>query len=253
VPRVMRRRSSTGIYHIMIRGINQQNIFVEDEDNERFIDTLAGYQKEIEYEIYAYCLMGNHVHLLMKEGNEEIGNTMRRIGVSYAYWYNWQYNRKGHLFQDRFRSEVVEDDAYFLTVLRYIHLNPVKAGLISDIETYKWGSFKEYIERSRIVNTNLVLAMFSTERDKALARFRIFHLEANEDQCLDIDPKRKTFSDNEIRQLVLDKYNVELAKLHSMEPGTQTEILKYLKGQGGASLRQLSRMTGFTVHRIFKA
>ena len=102
--------------------------------------------------------------------------------------------------------------------------------MISDIETYKWGSFKEYIERSRIVNTNLVLAMFSTERDKALARFHIFHLEANEDQCLDIDPKRKTFSDNEIRQLVLDKYNVELAKLHSMEPGTQTEILKYLKG-----------------------
>lgn len=88
MPRVMRWRSSTGIYHIMIRGINQQNIFVEDEDNERFIDTLAGYQKEIEYEIYAYCLMGNHVHLLMKEGNEEIGNTMRRIGVSYAYWYN---------------------------------------------------------------------------------------------------------------------------------------------------------------------
>lgn len=73
MPRVMRKRSSTGIYHIMLRGINQQNIFVEDEDNERFIDTLAGYQNEIEYQIYAYCLMGNHVHLLMKEGNEEIG------------------------------------------------------------------------------------------------------------------------------------------------------------------------------------
>ena len=57
--------------------------------------------------------MGNHVHLLMKEGNEEIGNTMRRIGVRYAYWYNWQYNRKGHLFQDRFRSEAAEGDALF--------------------------------------------------------------------------------------------------------------------------------------------
>jgi putative transposase len=253
MPRVMRKRSSTGIYHIMIRGINQQNIFVEDEDNERFIDTLVTYQKEIEYEIYAYCLMGNHVHLLMKEGNEEIGNTMRRICVSYAYWYNWQYNRTGHLFQDRFRSEVVEDDAYFLTVLRYIHRNPLKAGLISDIGNYKWSSFKEYLERSKIVNPHFALAMLSTERDKALARFHSFHMEANDDQCLDIDPVRKTFSDNEIRQLVLDKYNIELAKLHSMEPETQAEILKYLKEQQGASLRQLSRMTGFTVHKILKA
>jgi putative transposase len=251
--RALRKRSSTGIYHIMVRGINQQNIFVEDKDNERFLDVLAKYQKEICYKIYAYCLMGNHVHLLLKEGNEEIGSTMKRIGVSYVYWYNWQYNRKGHLFQGRFRSEVVEDDAYFLTVLRYIHQNPVKAGLTKDIGAYKWSSYKEYMEGSRLANPDFVLAMFSTEKDQALARFRSFHLEVNDDQCMDIDQERKTFSDNEIRQLALDKYNVELAKLHSMEPTMQTEILKYLKGQGGASLRQLSRITGFTVHRIFKA
>lgn len=156
MPRVRRALSSTGIYHIIVRGINKQNIFVENGDNERFIDTLAGYQKEIEYEIYAYCLMGNHVHLLMKEGNEEIGNTMRRIGISYAYWYNWQYNRIGHLFQDRFKSEPVE-------------------------ETYKWSSYKEYIKQAKIVKSNFVLAMFATERDKARARFRSFHLEANDD------------------------------------------------------------------------
>ncbi len=255
MPRAMRKLSSTGIYHVMVRGINQQNIFVDDKDNVRFIDILAGYQKAIEFLIYAYCLMGNHVHLLLKEGNEDIGNTMKRIGVSYAYWYNWQYNRKGHLFQDRFRSEVVEDDAYFLTALRYIHQNPVKAGLVSDIEAYKWSSYKEYIEGpgSGMVNSSFVLAMFSSEGDNALEGFRNFHLEANNDQCLDISPASKTLSDNEIRQLVLDKYNVEIAKLHSMDPGIQTKILKHLKKEKMASLRQLSRMTGFTIHRIFKA
>ena len=67
--------------------------------------------------------MGNHLHLLIKEGNEKIGNTMRRIGVSYAYWYNRQYDRSGHLFQGRFKSEPIEDDTYFLTVLRYIYQN----------------------------------------------------------------------------------------------------------------------------------
>lgn len=138
MPRAARRKSSTNIYHIMIRGINQQNIFADEEDYEKFIDTLEKYNKKIEFEIYAYCLLDNHVHLLMKEGNEPLSNTMKRIGASYVYWYNWQYNRKGHLFQDRYKSEVVENDAYFLTVLRYIHQNPVKAGLTNKIESYKW-------------------------------------------------------------------------------------------------------------------
>lgn len=82
----------------MIRGINQQNIFADDEDQKKFMDILDRYRKKIEYEIYAYCLMGNHVHLLIKEGKEVLSNTMKRIGTSYACWYNWQYNRKGHLF-----------------------------------------------------------------------------------------------------------------------------------------------------------
>ena len=71
------------------------------------------YSKKIEYEIDTYCLMGNHVHLLIKEGKEVLSNTMKRIRTSYVCWYNWQYNRKGHLFQDRFKSEAVLDDTYF--------------------------------------------------------------------------------------------------------------------------------------------
>ncbi|MDI9476674.1 MAG: transposase [Natronincolaceae bacterium] len=124
----------------MVRGINQQNIFVEDNDYLKYIDTLGEYKKEIAFELYAYCLMGNHLHLLIKEGNERIGNTIRRIGVGYACRYNRQYDRSGHLFQGRFKSEPVEDDTYFLTVLRYIHQNPVKAGLVNNTEDYKWSS-----------------------------------------------------------------------------------------------------------------
>jgi putative transposase len=129
MPRVARKKSATNIYHVMIRGINKQNIFVEDADFKKFINILTAYHVRIEYEIYAYCLLDNHVHLLIKEGNEPLSNTMRRIGTSYVYWYNWQYGRKGHLFQDRYKSEPVENDTYFLTVLRYIHQNPVQAGL----------------------------------------------------------------------------------------------------------------------------
>jgi len=236
----------------MIRGINQQNIFVDDEDNKKYFDTLARYRKDVEFEIYAYCLMGNHIHLLMKEGNEEISNTMRRIGASYVYWYNWQYSRKGHLFQDRFKSEPVEDDSYFLTVLRYIHQNPLKAGLTDNIESYNWSSYKEYTTEAKIVNVDFALSMFAENRDKAIERFREFNTEANNDKCLEITEQRKTISDKEIRQLVLNKYNIELAKLHNEQPKTQIKVLKYLKELDGSSLRQLSRLTGFTVNKIFR-
>jgi putative transposase len=236
----------------MVRGINRQSIFVEDRDYSRYIETLGEYKKEIAFELYAYCLMGNHLHLLIKEGNEKIGNTMRRIGVSYAYWYNRQYDRSGHLFQGRFKSEPVEDDTYFLTVLRYIHQNPVKAGLVSNTADYKWSSYDEYYKTSNIVDTNFALQMFSSDKKEAVAEFGKFHIEITDSRCLDIDEEKKTLSDKDVRDLALDKYNTDLSKLQNMEQEIQDKIIKYLKRKQGISLRQLSRLTGFTIHRIYK-
>ncbi len=251
--RTRRIISSTGIYHIMARGINRQNIFTGNDDYFKYVEILGNYQQELDYELYAYCLMGNHLHLLIKEGNEEIGSTMKRIGVSYVSWFNWQHNRSGHLFQGRFKSEPVEDDSYFLTVLRYIHQNPIAAGIIDDLEKYRWSSYKEYIKESRIVNTNFALQLFSPDKAKATAAFRTFHKEISNVKCLDIEEEKKTISDNEIRDLVLNKYNIELAKIQNIEQGLQDEIMKYLRREEGISLRQLARLTGLTIYRINKA
>jgi len=110
MPRTGRERSKSGIYHIVLRGSNRQTIFEDEEDAIKFLETLQTYKEKSGYKIYAYCLMGNHVHLLLKEEQEELGIIMRRIGASYVYWYNWKYQRCGHLFQDRYKSEVVEDE-----------------------------------------------------------------------------------------------------------------------------------------------
>ena len=237
----------------MIRGINQQNIFADDEDHEKFMAILDTYHKKMGYEIYAYCLMGNHVHLLIKEGKEILSNTMKRIGASYAYWYNWQYNRKGHLFQDRYKSEAVEDDAYFLTVLRYIHQNPLKAGLTDNVDSYKWSSYKEYTSKTKRVNVDFTLSLFAKEKDKAIEKFKRFNYESNNDQCLEVTEKRKTLSDKKIRQLVLKKFDIDVASFHNVPSQTQIEVLRYLKKLNGSSLRQLSRLTGLTVNKIFRA
>ena len=99
--------------------------------------------------LHAYCLMDNHVHLLLQEQEETLGEIMKRVGVSYAYWFNRKYERVGHLFQGRFRSETVEDDAYFLTVLRYIHQHPVQAKLVARCSDYPWSSYAAYANEAR--------------------------------------------------------------------------------------------------------
>jgi len=250
MPRVARIKSSSGIYHIITRGINQQNIFSCDDDYERLLNTIKRYCIKSKCEIYAYCLMDNHIYLLLKEGQEPIATTMKKIGTSYVYYYNWQYNRKGHLFQDRFKSEPVEDDAYFLTVLRYIHLNPVKAGITNDPATYPYSSYTEYTDKVKLVNTSFALKLFNQDQDKAIEEFISFHHQSNDDKCLDITEKRDTFSDKIIRQLVSKKYNIELATLANTNPDTQRKVIKYLKELNGCSLRQLSRLTGLTLYEV---
>ena len=177
---------------------------------------------------------------------------MKRIGASYVHWYNWQYNRKGHLFQDRYKSEAVEDDKYLLTVLRYIHQNPIKAGLADGIDTYKWSSYREYTEKVRMVNISFVLDMFDKENDKAKQGFIKFNKEANNSECLEEKERKKTTSDKEIIQAVQKKYNIELSTLQNQSQQIQKEVLKFMKEYEGSSLRQISRLTGFTINKIFK-
>ncbi len=119
-----RIESDSGIFHVIMRGINKQIIFEDDEDKQRFLETVVRYKEICKYEIYSYCLMSNHIHLLLKESNESISNIIKRISSSYVFWYNKKYGRCGHLFQERFKSEVVLDDSYFLTGFKIYSSKP---------------------------------------------------------------------------------------------------------------------------------
>ena len=132
-------KSGAVIHHVMMRGINHQNIFEAPEDYYQFIATLDRMRFRYDEDgtpmgsnctYYAYCLMSNHFHLLIREREESVGETIKRIASSYVYYYNRKYGRDGHLFKERFKSEPVNDMAYFTTLLRYIHQNPVKAGIV---------------------------------------------------------------------------------------------------------------------------
>jgi len=252
MPRQARKKSKSGIYHIMLRGINHQILFEDDEDREKFLETINQYKQKSGYEIFGYCLMNNHVHLIMKEGNELLENTMKRIGVSYVFWYNWKYKRSGHLFQDRFKSEPIEDDKYLLTVLKYIHQNPIKAGMVEELSKYQWSSYIEYVSMPRIVDKSFVLEIFLNNEQQLKDYLSHNNNEANE-HVLEMRVDRRVTDEEAgaIIQRTLGK--MTLSELRQVEKDKRDEIVSRLKEVDGLSIRQIARITGFTVNIVAKA
>ena len=148
--RTARKRSRTGIYHIMLRGNNKQEIFERDSDSRVFLKILARAKQEMPFQLHACCFMGNHIHLLLMEepAGFSVSAIMRTVVSQYVMWYNHEYERVGNLFQDRFKSETVEDIDYYKTVFRYIHQNPLKGNLEKKLGEYRWSSYGVY--RSRL-------------------------------------------------------------------------------------------------------
>ncbi|RDW21346.1 transposase [Oceanobacillus arenosus] len=245
MPREPRKKSRSGIYHIMLRGINRQIIFEDDEDKRRLLETLIKYKSISNYSIYSYCLMDNHVHLLLKETGESLSEAIKRISSSYVYWYNMKYERSGHLFQDRYKSENVENGAYFLKVLRYIHQNPVKAGLTNNVFASKWTSINEYFQQDTMIDIDFGLQLFSPDRNKAIDLYIEYMLQPNDDHCLeDIIKVRK--SDDEVRKMLFQLGIPDKSTLQQMDKENRNAILARVKTMEGVSLRQLSRITGIS-------
>ena len=128
MPRTARKIGNSGFYHIVARGIGKQIIFEEENDYLLFLGLLKKYLKEEDAVLHAYCLMDNHFHLLLKI-DSGMDRLMKKISTAYVFYFNNKYERVGHLFQDRYRSIPVEDDSSLLSVVRYIHNNPAKAGI----------------------------------------------------------------------------------------------------------------------------
>ena len=240
-----KKKSRTGIYHIILRGVNRQTIFEEDADKYKLLETLTRYKKISKFHLYGYCLMDNHIHLLMKETEEAIGKTIQRISASYVRWYNYKYERIGHLFQGRFKSENVETPNYFRTVLRYIHQNPVKARLEMNVLDCKWTSIHDYIHQPTLIDIDLGLNLFSPDRNKAIQIFTDFMQQSNDDQCLEIHIPVK-ISDDEVRDQLNELGIPHTSLLQQMEREQRNEIILMLKQLQGVTARQLARVTGIS-------
>ena len=161
------------IYHVVIRGNNRAPIFSDDRDRRRYLELLVRYKQRFKYLLHAYALMPNHVHLILEPApGTTISRIMQCVSIAYTKFFNKRHERVGHVFQGRFRSRLIEQDLYLLAASRYVHLNPVRAKLVSHPGAFPWSSYRAYQEDPqdpiRLVDPLLVLALVS--RDSKLQR-----------------------------------------------------------------------------------
>lgn len=241
----------------MLRGNEKKNIFLDDEDKSIFINTIYQKKEDNAFCLYAYCIMDNHVHLVIKEHNDSISRIMKRIGTSYANYFNKKYKRVGHVFQDRYKSEAIENESYLLSVIRYIHRNPVKAG-ICKIEEYKWSSYQVYIkgdrEQKKLIEHEEILSYFSEDRDRAIILFKEFSSQESnadfmgmEEELLDEEETLKYINS------YLVKKSISLENLKQKEYRRELDnLVRELAEKSNLSIRKIAEILGINRETVRK-
>ena len=179
MPRQSRIDTPGALHHIMARGIEGGNIFRNDDDRGHFLERLENILKETETSCYAWALIPNHFHLLLRTGLTPITTVMRRLLTGYAQWYNRRYRRQGHVFQNRYKSILCQEDKYFLELIRYIHLNPVRAKIVEDLDnlgSYRYSGHSVIMGKNRNdwQDINAVLVMFGGKKGQARNAYKTF-------------------------------------------------------------------------------
>jgi len=179
MPRQARLDVPGALHHIMLRGINKASIFEDDQDRGLFLDRFEKNVTAADAQVYAWVLMTNHVHVLFKSGKQGISAVMRKQLTWYAQYYNYRHNRSGHLFENRYKSVLCDEDNYLLALIRYIHLNPLRAGIVKTLEEldrYPWCGHSAVIGKRecRWMEVEYVLAQFGDTNRKAKNEYRRF-------------------------------------------------------------------------------
>lgn len=245
-----RKPSEGDVYHVVSRGCGRQILFEDDADRKQYLDLLKENLAICDASLYAWCLMGNHVHLIVRSDLESLSELMRRLNSSYSMYFNKRHDRVGHLMQGRFKSEPIDSDSYLLTAVRYVHKNPEKAGMVA-ANGYPWSSFREYTEDKsayKISDTTFVSNLFASREE-----FMEFHTEDDPSApCIDIDRGRMCLSDDDAivaANAVLDECTIE--SISALPKDERNTALRRLRA-ANLSVRQIERLTGISRSVISK-
>ncbi len=243
--RTPRKLSATGYMHVIVRGIGKQVLFNERPDYKFYLSILKKYSIETGISIVAYCMMENHVHLLLYDPGQNVSLFMKKMGIRYSQYFNYKYDRAGHLFQDRFLSEPIENEGYLLTVFRYILQNPQKAGICT-AKNYEWSSYAQFDDPRAFVDTSAIKPVIGDRE-----QFEFFMKEQQEDDCLEYErPKR---DDNWARSVLCDALGVRSGtEIQGFDRKRRDAAIRELK-RAGLNIKQIERLTGINRGVVQKA
>jgi putative transposase len=239
VPRPLRIDFAGAVHHVIARGNEKKPIFRDDNDRLCYLDRLAACRRRFDFQLYAFCLMENHVHLAIERGPVALSRIVLTLHSGYAQSFNRRHGRVGHLFQGRYKAFLVEKDPYLLTLIRYIHMNPVKAGIAARPASYRWSSDRFYRgkEPPSWLDTNLVTAMLGTMPAGSAAQYARL-MAVDQDEYDSIRPRNATI-------IGTDVFAKEAFRSAGARPEPRSwsiqSIAAHAARSGGRTLEQLRR------------
>ena len=244
----MRSRAESGFYHVMLRGNGRQLIFEDDADRREFPSCLDNAIEREGVSLIAWCLMDNHVHLIIDDPHDRLSTVMYRIGMKYAMYFNNRHQREGHLFEGRFKSSPIESDEYLVQAVRYVLNNPVAAG-ISTLEDYRWSSYAEYCGERGLTNTKPILDMFSSVED-----FVSFCREGAPvfDGKLEFDNVPDQLVKEVATNIAIQLGCTDLSKIKALSLKRRGAIVRALR-DAGLTVNQISRLIGISSASLYRS
>lgn len=244
MPRKPRIEFEGAFYHVITRGNQRQRIFREPADYQKYLQLLVSYKNRYRFSLYAYILMSNHVHLLIEAGETPLSKVLQGLNQSYTMHFNKKYKTVGHLFQGRYKAILCDRDNYLLSLLKYIHHNPIRAKIAERLDAYTWSSHRAYIGKDNpygLVDTDRVLRMFSESKSRAMKGYRSF---MNDGTAV---PKEEVYAaidqriqgDEDFVDRIAGKYGGEVKKERKKKEYSLLELGRAIEQHYGVGLAQL--------------
>jgi len=233
-------------YHVISRGNQRQQIFMDEDDYRRYLGIISDYKARYKFSFYGYALMSNHVHLLIETRKTPLSKIMQGISQRYTIYFNKKYQTVGHLFQGRYKALLCDKDAYLLNLIKYIHLNPVRAKIVKDAGEYLWSSHRLYIKKEKgkeLLETGKVLHMFSDDPAKGRKLYRAFMGDGvtvkKDDVYGAVD--QRIVGDERFAEEIRERHELELQSIRKMKSCTLEEIAEKIEGTTGVGLQEMRR------------